>query len=266
MRPGVNADPQAEINRQIGFGYDIYVGLLGSRFGTPTPRSGSGTEEEFERALATFQRDSRLVRLLFYFKRASQDPFSVDVEQLGKVNHFREALGPRGVLYHDFQDTNEFVQQLRHHIHSLIVEEWRENAWAQIATPDPDEGGNVSLQGTTPITAPQKQDETLAAERTTPNAQSSNSSPSATDLVVDNTELGYLEYRVEFHRAGDSFVKTFERFSAHLVNLKDRLHVRSSELELLRQTHHRVQHIGGNREGQQYLENQEGRRRTSCRS
>ena len=112
VRPGVNADPQAEINRQIGFGYDIYVGLLGSRFGTPTPRSGSGTEEEFERALATFQRDSRLVRLLFYFKRASQDPFSVDVEQLGKVNHFREALGPRGVLYHDFQDTNEFVQQL----------------------------------------------------------------------------------------------------------------------------------------------------------
>ena len=144
VRPGVNADPQAEINRQIGFGYDIYVGLLGSRFGTPTPRSGSGTEEEFERALATFQRDSRLVRSRSTSSGRAKTPFRSTWSSWGRLTTSVRPLGPRGVLYHDFQDTNGFVQQLRHHIHSLIVEEWRENAWAQIATPDPDEGGNVS--------------------------------------------------------------------------------------------------------------------------
>src|SRR6266851_8780886 len=51
MRPGVNTDPQSEINRQLDSDYDIYVGLLGSRFGTPTPRATSGTEEEFQQAL-----------------------------------------------------------------------------------------------------------------------------------------------------------------------------------------------------------------------
>lgn len=37
---------QAEITRQIG-PYEIYVGILGSRFGTPTPVAGSGSKAEF---------------------------------------------------------------------------------------------------------------------------------------------------------------------------------------------------------------------------
>lgn len=69
IRPGVNTDSQAEISRQIGNFYDIYLGLLGPRFGTPTPRAGSGTEEEFEDALKRFRDDSRSVRVLFYFKK-----------------------------------------------------------------------------------------------------------------------------------------------------------------------------------------------------
>jgi hypothetical protein len=64
FRPGVNTDTQAELNRQLGSAYDIYVGMLGSRFGTPTPRAGSGTEEEFETALAKFKRDPRSVRIV----------------------------------------------------------------------------------------------------------------------------------------------------------------------------------------------------------
>lgn len=255
VRPGVNADPQAEINRQIDSSYDIYVGLFWSRFGTPTPRSGSGTEEEFERALATFQADSQAVRLLFYFKRAGQDPISIDPEQLRKVKHFRAALGSRGVLYSDFQDTKDFVQLLKDHVHSLIVKEWRDNSWAQIAIPGPYEDGDVGGKGVTPLTVPRTQDETRAAERTAPNAELSSSSPSAYDGVVDNneTELGYLDHREEFHRAAGSLRETYERLTAHVVNLLGRLYARSFALDLIKQADYRAQHVGGSRKGQQYV-------------
>jgi Domain of unknown function (DUF4062) len=48
--PGFGLDPQAVINEQIGDKYDIFIGILSTKFGSPTPRAGSGTEEEFERA------------------------------------------------------------------------------------------------------------------------------------------------------------------------------------------------------------------------
>src|SRR5688572_1713261 len=47
----LESDGQGSINSQIGDEYDIIVGLMWGRFGTPTERAGSGTEEEFKRAL-----------------------------------------------------------------------------------------------------------------------------------------------------------------------------------------------------------------------
>lgn len=113
MRPGVNTDPQNEINRQLDSDYDLYIGLLGSRFGTPTPRATSGTEEEFQQALSLFQQNTRSVRLLFYFKRAAQDPFAIDLQQLQSVRAFRDGLPGQGVLYRDFKDTPEFIEVVR---------------------------------------------------------------------------------------------------------------------------------------------------------
>lgn len=49
IMPGFGSDPQAVINEQINDDFDIFVGLLKGKFGTPTPRAGSGTEEEFRR-------------------------------------------------------------------------------------------------------------------------------------------------------------------------------------------------------------------------
>ena len=41
--------PQPVVNKQIE-SYDIFIGLLAKRFGTPTAVAQSGTEEEFRRA------------------------------------------------------------------------------------------------------------------------------------------------------------------------------------------------------------------------
>jgi hypothetical protein len=50
ITPNLGHDPQEVINRQINDDYEVFIGLLWTRFGTPTPRAESGTIEEFERA------------------------------------------------------------------------------------------------------------------------------------------------------------------------------------------------------------------------
>jgi hypothetical protein len=132
IRPGVGADPQSVINPQIGQ-CDIFIGLLGARFGTPTPRTGSGTEEEFLDALKRFRTDTTSVRLHFYFGRSPQDPFSLDAEQLAKVQEFRESLSSHGVLYATFADTADFTSTARRHLEHLIENEWSGERWTQVS-------------------------------------------------------------------------------------------------------------------------------------
>ena len=50
--PDVGVDAQDVVTRQIG-DFDVLVGIMWRRFGTPTRRSRSGTGEEFERAYLT---------------------------------------------------------------------------------------------------------------------------------------------------------------------------------------------------------------------
>ncbi|MGQ9373299.1 DUF4062 domain-containing protein [Acinetobacter tandoii] len=52
--PGFGSYPQDVINNQIGDDYDIFIGILWARFGTPTNKAESGTLEEFERAYSRF--------------------------------------------------------------------------------------------------------------------------------------------------------------------------------------------------------------------
>jgi hypothetical protein len=68
--------PQQVINEQIG-DYDIFVGLMWRRFGTPTGVAGSGTEEEYRIAYRTGERRQR-ISLLFYF---CQKPFMPAVKR-----------------------------------------------------------------------------------------------------------------------------------------------------------------------------------------
>ena len=55
--PGAGDDAQAVINEQIHDDYDLFVGIIWCRYGTPTERAGSGTVEEFKRAKARYDAD-----------------------------------------------------------------------------------------------------------------------------------------------------------------------------------------------------------------
>jgi len=114
-RPGVDADVQQLINKQLP-NYDIYLGILWQRFGTPTPRFGSGTEEEFEIAYRKYTENPVGIGIMFYFKDEPVHPSKIDSVQLAKVQEFRKQLGPKGILYWNFESVGEFRQLIRIHL------------------------------------------------------------------------------------------------------------------------------------------------------
>jgi hypothetical protein len=63
--PQIGPSPQAVVDAQLPT-YDIYLGIMASRFGTPTERYGSGTEKEFRDALARWGEEGA-PWILFYF-------------------------------------------------------------------------------------------------------------------------------------------------------------------------------------------------------
>src|SRR5258708_1732589 len=90
--------PQEVINEQIG-AYDIFVGIMWKRFGSPTGMAGSGTEEEFNVAYEEWKRDNNL-HVAFYF---CQDEYKLnsraESEQVGKALDFQTELGKKGLVW-----------------------------------------------------------------------------------------------------------------------------------------------------------------------
>jgi hypothetical protein len=158
--PGFGADPQAVINEQIADNYDIFIGILSTNFGSPTPRAGSGTEEEFNRAYDRFIKSPNELRIMFYFKDPELRASELDLDQYKKVKEFKKKLGEKG-LYATFNTTEDFVTMVRLHL-SHQLQEWAEKQW----------GSQIKTQ-----TAP----ETEAA-------------PPIEETVTDDEELGFLDY------------------------------------------------------------------------
>lgn len=106
--------PQAVINEQIG-SYDIFVGIMWKRFGTPTGVAESGTEEEFRIAYSEWEKKRKLI-MLFYFSQAPYTPQSaIELSQHLKVLNFKEELRAKGLVW-DYQGTNEFPELIRRHL------------------------------------------------------------------------------------------------------------------------------------------------------
>lgn len=115
--PSVETYSQKAINTQID-DYDIFVGIMSNRFGSPTPNAGSGTEEEFNSAYE--KRD--IVQIMFFFKNAQIMSNDVDIEQLQKVREFRKGIENRGVYHKDF--TNDFKKVFRESLTKYLSEKY----------------------------------------------------------------------------------------------------------------------------------------------
>jgi len=147
--PGFSSDPQAVINEQIGDKYDIFIGMLSTKFGSPTPRAGSGTVEEFERAFERFNKNPNDLRIMFYFKDPEVRASEIDLDQYKRVKEFQKKLGEKG-LYATFSTTEDFVAMVRLHL-SRQLQEWAEKKWGgqsttpKTAAPEPASSETTSL-------------------------------------------------------------------------------------------------------------------------
>lgn len=120
VHPGVAEYSQQVINRQMDGNYDLFVGIMKTRFGTPTPQAGSGTEEEFNIAYEKHER-KEIDNLFFYFGNPSVPVSEINVEQLQKVRKFRSHLENLGVLYGQYEDINDFKKQLKQDFTNYFV-------------------------------------------------------------------------------------------------------------------------------------------------
>ncbi len=121
--------PQGEINKQIG-NYDIFIGIMWKRFGTPTGKAESGTEEEFRHAYSIWSQH-KIPHILFYFCKTPFMPDNRDeIEQIGKVVDFREELSKIGLTW-DYTDRNNFANIVRPHLLKIISKKFKQQ---------PDEG------------------------------------------------------------------------------------------------------------------------------
>jgi hypothetical protein len=115
--------PQCRINPLID-DCQLFIGILGARFGSPTGRSESGTQEEYEYALSLLANpDLPLCDIKIYFYDYSPKLSQVDPEQLMKVKEFKQKLGEGKQIYYWTVDTlEEFKREFRRHISEWFQE------------------------------------------------------------------------------------------------------------------------------------------------
>jgi hypothetical protein len=112
--PDLVGEPQRVVDDQIEADYDVFVGIMWTRFGTPTSTAESGTEHEFRAAHRSWQERGKPAHLLFYFCDA---PIPAQLaresaDQLGKVNRFRIELEQMGLVGR-YESRSEFGNQAR---------------------------------------------------------------------------------------------------------------------------------------------------------
>lgn len=114
----IGEDVQDVINKQIDPQYDILIGLLWQKVGTPTKRDKSGTIEEINRAISNND-----VEQLIYFKTTPPENLDqIDIDQLLKIRQFKNDLTTKGVLYKEFNSIKKFESIFRINLTNLIID------------------------------------------------------------------------------------------------------------------------------------------------
>jgi len=120
-RPTFESDAQIAVNKQMPENIDLYFSVLWNRIGTPTPRAISGTVEEFEIAYKKHQQNSNSIDLMIYFKKQNKNKIDIDLDQVEKVNKYKQHISTLGSFYKSFDTSDEFRNIVRSHL-SLFIQ------------------------------------------------------------------------------------------------------------------------------------------------
>ena len=120
--------------------WDIFIGVLWARFGTPPgredPETGkpflSGTEEEFTLARRSW-RETGKPRILFYRCKRPVAPDRLDSEQFALVQKFFDGFKPGGEhpgLPQEYETVEDFERRVRQDLLKLLLEHSRDQGQA----------------------------------------------------------------------------------------------------------------------------------------
>lgn len=110
---GVAESAQVVISKDIGSSYDIYLGVMRSKFGTPIGDFGSGTAYEYNDALRR-RNAGEDVEIMFFFFSGEIKISPVDLSQIANVFDFKAGVGKEGgVRYTEYGSLAEYSVKLR---------------------------------------------------------------------------------------------------------------------------------------------------------
>lgn len=119
VAPILSDRSQSAVKEQIGEEYDVYLGMMWGRFGSPTGVADSGTVEEFEDALKRYK-SGDAVRLAMLFKTNDIPQSDLIGEQFDKVKLFKKRYADEGGFYGEF-DNEDRLRSLLNRIFEQIV-------------------------------------------------------------------------------------------------------------------------------------------------
>jgi len=135
--PGIGTEPQELINEQAD-GYDAFVAIFGAKLGSPTKKHASGTVEEVENAIARMQHLAfGKHSVAIFFRGIKLDTRHSDLASAVKVQEFRATLGPRGVLFKDYDSDQSLRDAVFRTFGVLIASHLKGTNLSTTSTPPP---------------------------------------------------------------------------------------------------------------------------------
>ena len=98
---------------------DILLGIFWKRFGTPTRDAGSGTEHEFLRAYAAWQRQGHPQIMMYFNQRAATPKTKAETDQWGQVLEFQQRF-PKEGLWWAYRGKVHFERLVRQHLTQFL--------------------------------------------------------------------------------------------------------------------------------------------------
>lgn len=114
---GSGLEAQEVIDSKVNGNYDVFIGILWKKFGTPTKKYESGTEQEFENALKSN------VKVMFYFSKLPFTMDDVDPFQLEKILNFKKSIQNKG-FYFEYNSLENFENLIRDNLRILAIEKY----------------------------------------------------------------------------------------------------------------------------------------------
>jgi hypothetical protein len=116
-----DGSPQAQVDQQIPPDFDVFVGVMWMKFGTPTEHARSGTEHEFRQAYERRKATGRPAHILFYFCQAPPSYAAVmaNAGQIQFVRDFQKELVGLGLIG-AYEDRALFAGQVRRDLTRMI--------------------------------------------------------------------------------------------------------------------------------------------------